>query len=457
MATGTIPSVTSVNVNKWLAGARFNPFHLRVFLLGLGIFTFDGYHLFIYGATIPLLMKAFHMGPAQTGAIAGYTFVGTALGSLLFGALADKIGRKQTIILCAAVFSVVSLLTGLANGPLAFGLCRFFLGLAVGGSMPNAIAIASEYSPSRNRTFMGGGITGGMMVGGIIAALCAMWLFAQFGWRSVYFVGAIPIILLPLYAKFLPESPEHLMKRNRLEEMRAFMCKARPADALPVNVTLEVTKGSGKVPLAAVFQDGRAFSSVMLWIMFFMNMIVIYGFSVWLPKLMMNAGYSLGSGLFLLLTLQVVSLFGVGLFAMIADRIGAKPALVIAFLLAFVCITLVPYTHNFALLALLVGMSGFGFNGGQGITNGYVGSFYPPAIRSTGVGLAFAIGRLGAIVGPVLMGVLLSLHFTYQTNMLMLGAPGIVAAICILLVRDKYNFGRQQQDAQRREAAAQHA
>jgi MFS family permease len=98
-------------------------------------------------------------------------------------------------------------------------------------------------------------------------------------------------------------------------------------------------------------------------------------------------------------------------------------------------------------------MSGFGFSGGQGVANGYLGSYYPPAIRSTGVGLTFGMGRIGSIAGPVAMGILLSLHFTYQTNMLLLAAPGIGAAICILLVRDKYNYGRQQQDAQRQEAA----
>ncbi|MGA3128517.1 MAG: MFS transporter [Candidatus Korobacteraceae bacterium] len=451
--TGTLSSASSINVNKWLAAASFNRFHLGVFLLGLGIFTIDGYDLVIYGAAVPLLMKAFRMGPAQAGAIAGYALIGAALGAPVFGALADKIGRKKTILLCTALFSICMGLTGFSSGPLTFGILRFFMGLGIGGTMPNMIAIVSEYAPSRNRTFMGGGITGGMQVGGIAAALFALWLFPHFGWRSVFFVGAFPLVLIPIYAKLLPESPDHLLNGNRLEKLRIFMRKARPADSFSDKVALEVTKGSGKAPIAAIFQDGRAFSSVMLWIMFILNMFVIYGFTVWLPKLMMNAGYSLGSGLFFLFTLQFVSLIGVGVFGIFADRIGNKLALVIAFLLAFACIALVPYTHNFVLLSFLVGMSGFGFSGGQGVANGYLGSYYPPAIRSTGVGLTFGMGRIGSIAGPVVMGILLSLHFSYQTNMLLLAAPGIGAAICILLVRDKYNYGRQQQDAQRHEAA----
>lgn len=442
MATST--GVALINVNKWLDGAKFNSFHLRVFLLGKGIFTCDGYDLVVYGATVPLLMRAFKMGPAQAGAIAGYALTGALVGALVLGSLADKIGRKKTIILCASLFSICMGLTGFTHSLLWFGILRFLMGIGIGGSMPNVVALSSEYSPGRNRSMMGGTVTGGMQIGGIAAALIAMWLFPLFGWRSVFFVGAIPLVFMPLYAKLLPESPVHLFKRGRLAELRSFLQRVRPKEPLVEGTQFEINKGTGKAPMAAVFQEGRAFSTVVIWIMFFMNMYVIFGFTVWLPKLMMNNGYSLGSGLFFLLTLQVVSYIGVWIFGTIADRFGGRPTLVVAFLLAFACIALVPYTRNFALLSLLVGLSGFGFSGGQGVMNGYVGSYYAPTIRSTGVGMAFGVGRLGAILGPALTGILMSLQLSFHANMMILALPGIIAAICILLVNDKYNFARQQ-------------
>jgi AAHS family benzoate transporter-like MFS transporter len=445
-ASGTAQPTSAVNVNKWLDGARFNRFHSRVFFMGMGIFTCDGYDLVIYGAAVPLLMKAFRMGPAQAGAIASWALIGAMIGAPLFGSIADTIGRKKIIIFCTSLFSVAMGLTGFTNGPFWFAVLRFLVGLGFGGTTVNVIAVASEYSPGRNRTVMGGVISGGMQVGGIAAALIAMWLFPLFGWRSVFFVGVIPLLAMPLYGKFFPESPLQLVKSNRLEQLREYLRKARPDEPLSDQASFEVNKLSGKAPVAAVFQAGRAFSTVVLWIMFFMNLYIIFGFTVWLPKLMMNAGFSLMSSLFFLLVLQFVSLVGVVIFGMIADKIGGRPALVVAYVLAFICIYLIGSTHNFALLTLLVGLSGFGFNGAQAVANGYLGSYYPPAMRSTGVGLSFGFGRLGAILGPTLTGVLISLHVSFQANLVALGAPGLIAAICILLIRDKHNFARQQRE-----------
>ena len=348
-------------------------------------------------------------------------------------------------------------ITGFTNSPNTFGICRFIMGLGVGGTFPNTIALASEYSPARNRTLMGGGIAGGMLVGGIAAALFAMWLFPHHGWRSVFFVGAIPLILMPVYGKLLPESPDHLLKRGRLEELRALLRKARPTDSLPKDAALEVTKGSGKVPLAAVFQGGRAFSSVVIWIMFFMNMFVIFGFTVWLPKLMMNAGYSLGSGLFFLLTLQVVSLVGGQVFPMVADRIGARPALVIAFLLAFTCI--VPGAVH-AQLCLALGPSWHVWIRLQRRARGSERLRWKllsagDAFHGNWIDLCcWPFGRhCGARVDghSVVAASQLSDQHAHPGGARYwsrnLHTPG----------RDKYNFGRQQQESRQREAAVRHA
>jgi AAHS family benzoate transporter-like MFS transporter len=443
----------SINSNQWIAESAFSSFHLLVFVLGFAVFIFDGYDLIVYSAAVPLLMKEFRIGPAYIGAIASYVLIGAAVGALAFGALADKIGRKTTVILCTCLFSVCMGLTAITHGPLSFAILRFLTGLGIGGTMPNVIAIAAEYAPARSRTFMAGMVTAGYPVGGMAAALLSKWLFPTLGWRGVFGAGIVPLLLIFFYVKYLPESPVHLVKRNRLESLRGILRRVRPSQPLAADAELQVdTTAAGKAPIKAIFQNGRAYSTIVLWVMFFMHWYLTYGFIVWMPKLMMTAGFSLGSGLFFLLTQQTLALVGNFVLCYLGDRLGPKPVMVGAFLVCFVSIGLVPYTHSFALLTFLIGLSGFGYSGAQGVENSYVGNYYPPSMRSTGVGMVFAVGRTGAIFGPMLAGLMMSFHFSYNNTLLVIALPGVIAAVCVLLVPNKHDFALQQQ--QQRAAAA---
>ena len=321
-----LPTKATIAVNKWLEASKFNKFHFVVFLLCLVLMTMDGYDLFVYGAAIPLLMKAFGMTPAQAGAIGSAASIGTLVGALVFGPLADKVGRKTTIIACIVLCCASMGMSGLTHGAAGFGFWRFMFGVGNGGMVPNIMALASEYVPGRNRAMMVAGISSGVQVGGMFGALMGMWAFPHYGWRAVFLLAALPIVLIPVYSKFLPESTTHLAKRNRLDQLRRFMNKARPNEKFADDAVLEVDAGSEKVPLKAVFEEHRAFSTVVFWIVYGVNLYVIYGFTIWLPKLMMNHGFSLTSGLTFMLMLSISSIVGSFIAGRIADRIGARRA-----------------------------------------------------------------------------------------------------------------------------------
>ena len=262
---------TVLNVNKWLDESKFSSFHAYLFLLSVCIITFDGYDLVIYGAAVPVLLKEFGINPTQAGVIGSYALIGAAVGALIFGSLADKIGRKVAVIICVAVFSLATGLTGTTDGPGTFGLCRFCAGLGIGGVMPNIVALASEYAPLRNRALMIAAIFSGMQVGGIAAAGFSIWLFPLFGWRSVFYLGALPLLLLPVYVKMLPESPTRLIAEGRVAELKAILRRARPAEPFPDDVTFDIDKGSGRAPIIDLFREHRGFSTILFWIMFFMK------------------------------------------------------------------------------------------------------------------------------------------------------------------------------------------
>jgi AAHS family benzoate transporter-like MFS transporter len=438
-----LTSIPAINVSKWFEGSKFNAFHLLLFFLGVGVFTFDGYDLFVYGAAVPLLLKSFHISLAQAGAIASYAPIGAAVGALIFGSLADKIGRKTTILICAAIFCAGMGLSGIASGPNSFGFFRFITGFGVGGTMPNMVALCTEYAPARARSTMVALMLSGIQVGGILASVLGMTLFPHFGWRSVFLAGFVPIIALPLYMKLLPESPVHLVKRNRLEQLRNFVRKARPSESVPDGAVLQVNQGSGKAPIATIFQEGRAFSTVVFWCVYFLNLYTIFGFTIWLPKLIINQGFSLVSGLTGLLILSIASIIGSYVAGFIADRIGSRPTLCLFYFISFASIVLTGYMTQFVYLMLLVSLAGAGFNGAQNIMNAYIGSYYPPSMRSTAMGFAYGLGRLGAIFGPAIVGLLMTLHFSYRGTLVTIGLPGLIAAVGVLAIREKYNFARQ--------------
>jgi len=432
--------MAAIDVNKLIDESNFNRFHWLLLIMGFAMTTFDGYDLVLYGAAAPLLMQEWSLDPARTGIIGSYALFGAAVGALILGLLADKVGRKTVIIICVALFSASTGLAGSAASATQFALCRFTAGLGIGGFMPNIAALMTEYAPARNRALVVAATSAGMQVGGIAAAGMSMWLFPHYGWRSVFWVGAIPVVTIPALIKYMPESPLFYLARGKRGQLEQVLKKIRPGVAIEHAERLEIDRRTGRSPVAALFREHRAFSTVLIWIVYVMSMYMIFGLGIWLPKLMMDAGFPLGSSLWFLLTLNLGALIGGNISGMVADRIGAKRTLMALFLLAFLSISLLSLRTNIYVLTLLVALAGTGFFGGINLANAYVSLFYPPAMRSTAMGFALGIGRLGAISGPAVAGILVSLKFSLFVNFLSLAIPGLIACAAIMLFQDKYSY-----------------
>lgn len=432
--------MTKVNVNRVLGETKFNPFHWLLFVCCLLVITIDGYDLVVYGASVPLLLKYWHIGPAYAGLIGTYALLGTVLGALIFGRLADKLGRKKVIITCAVVFSAAMGIAGLSPTPAFFGLFRFIAGLGIGGCMPNIVALATEWSPAKNRVIVVTAIYTGMQFGGIVAAAIGIWLLPVYGWRSVYLLGAVFLLFIPVLVKCIPEAPALLVSKGRSQELAQWIGKATAGAALPPDAEFEVEKAKTKSPIAAVFQEHRALSSVMFWVIYFSILYMVYGLGIWLPKLMMNAGYPLGSSLQFLLTFNLGSIIGNIITAAIADRIGARLMTIILCPLGFLAVVLMSVRADTAVLLLLVALAGTFTMGALNIVQSYVSLYYPPSVRSTGLGMTIGVGRCGAMVGPIIGGILLQMHASLFQCFLGFAIPGLISFVAIIVVRDQYSY-----------------
>ncbi|MCQ9422926.1 aromatic acid/H+ symport family MFS transporter [Pseudomonas sp. LJDD11] len=422
------------NVTALLDGARFNAFHARVLLWCALIIIFDGYDLVIYGVVLPSLMAEWGLSALQAGALGSCALVGMMIGALFFGSISDRIGRRKTIAFCVTLFSGVTALNGLASSPEMFGLCRFIAGLGIGGVMPNVVALMNEYSPQRSRSTLVAVMFSGYSLGGMLSAGLGIVLIPQWGWQSVFYVAAIPLLLLPLLIRQLPESMDYLLRSGQTARAQRILAQAAPGYRPAADEQLQQGGAArASVSIAELFREGRTLSTLMLWLAFFCCLLMVYALSSWLPKLMNSAGYGLDSSLSFLLVLNAGAIIGAIGGGWLGDRVGLGKVLFGFFICGALALSLLAFKAPLAVLYLLVAMAGACTIGTQILANACAVQYYPAQVRSTGLGWAMGIGRTGAIIGPLLGGALHASGLPLQASFLAFALPGLVGALAVLV------------------------
>lgn len=433
-----------VNINDIIDKARFTAFHWKVLIWCLIIIIFDGYDLVIYGVALPLLMQQWSLTAVQAGLLASAALFGMMFGAMIFGTLSDKLGRKKTILICVTLFSGFTFLGAFASNPIEFAILRFIAGLGIGGVMPNVVALMTEYAPKKIRSTLVALMFSGYAIGGMSSALLGAWLVKDMGWQIMFLIAGIPLLLLPLIWKFLPESLAFLVKSNHHDQAKMIVTKIAPKTELTNNTQLILNESTTtEAPVRALFQQGRTFSTFMFWIAFFMCLLMVYALGSWLPKLMLQAGYSLGASMLFLFALNIGGMVGAIGGGALADKFHLKPVITSMFVIGAAALILLGFNSPQFILYSLIAIAGAATIGSQILLYTFVAQFYPTALRSTGMGWASGIGRIGAIIGPVLTGALLTFELPHQMNFLAIAIPGIIAALAIFMVNLKVSVAAQ--------------
>lgn len=421
-------------IDTTIDNAKFNRFHLRVLLLCTLIIIFDGYDLVIYGVVLPSLMEQWQLSPIEAGALGSYALFGMMIGAILFGQLADKIGRRHSIAICIALFSGMTFLNGFATNATEFGICRFLAGLGIGGVMPNVVALMNEVSPKKFKGTLVAIMFSGYSIGGIGSGYLGMHIIPQYGWQPLFFIAALPLLLLPVVYLLLPESVAFLVQKGKKDMAIKVLSKLIPTtkiEDVKQLVTNAITSNSShKAPsgnVGELFKPSHVTATILLWTAFFCCLLMVYALTSWLPKLMNNAGFSLGSSLKFLIILNVGAIIGAIAGGWFGDRYNLPKVLVIFFLASAVSITALGYDIPTSMRYLSVAVAGAATIGSQILLYALSAQYYPTNIRSTGLGWCSGIGRNGAIVGPLLGGVILSASLGLQANFIIFAIPGLIS------------------------------
>jgi AAHS family 4-hydroxybenzoate transporter-like MFS transporter len=425
-------SATPVDVAEFIDQQPVGGFQIGLLLTCAAVLFLDGFDTQAIGYVAPALAKEWGLTKAALGPVFSAGLFGLMIGALLFGPLADRIGRKKIIIFSTLAFGLGTLATAFVQDVGALLAIRFLTGLGLGGAMPNAVAMTSEFSPYRRRATMVMIMFCGFSVGAALGGLLAAALIPHFGWRSVFAVGGLaPLLLVPLLALRLPESVRFLALTGRAPERVAeLLARINPKAAFaPGKLFVVHEPHLAGLPVLHLFRDGRTLATLLLWVVFFMSLLDLYFLSNWLPTVLNDLGASVSTSAVIGSMLQVGGVVGTFALGSVIDRFSFR-ALALVYLMAVFAVGAIGQLgHSVVFVTMAIFAAGFCIVGGQIAANALAATFYPTSMRATGVGWALGIGRVGSIVGPLVGGALLTMK--WSTGSVFMAAA--TAALCAAL------------------------
>jgi MFS transporter, AAHS family, 4-hydroxybenzoate transporter len=429
-------SPAAVDIADLINTQPLSSFQKAIMVLIGGVVVMDGFDVQAIGFVAPALTQDWNIDPAALGPIFGAGLFGMLLGSMLLSMLADRLGRRPVLVGSTAFFSLCMLGTAAAESVQQLMFLRLLTGLGLGGVMANAVALASEYSPQRQRAsllmWISCGFTGGAIAGGLISTVLIPWG----GWRSVFVVGGLlPLAIAAVMYWRLPESLLFLSLQPGAHDRLAQLLR-RVAPGLDQGRDLRL-RGPEQVEargsLARLFRDGRALMTLLLWLVSFTNLLNLFFLANWLPLLSTRMGFSASTAVLMGTTLQLGGLIGAVFMGPLIDRLGYYRVLVPAFLIAGLAVAAIGEPGMpLPLLYLVIFAAGICIVGAQPALNALASTLYPTEIRATGVGWSLGVGRVGAIVGPVVAAQLVALNWSSQALFLAASVPA--ACSCVVVV-----------------------
>ena len=434
-----------VDVNDILDQQRFGAPALVFLVIATSAMIADGFDISAMGYIAPELIRHWHVAPAALVPVLTAGIFGLLLGAPLLGWVGDRFGRKKAMVATLALVGVFSVLSAAATNLAEFAVLRFATGIGLGGLIPNVIALAAEVAPKRMRgvfiVIVNFGVPAGFALPGWVAAL----LVPTHGWQSIFLVGGVLPLLVGLSALlFMPESVRYLIQRGDREDevRRRLVAMVGPGGRLPAtkfaaSAPQPVLRRSGSP--SVLFTDGLAFVTPVLWLVLAANQFTNFFVLGWLPTLLQASGASTASAG---INASMFSLGGiVGGFAIMStiDRFGAIP-LVVLFLLGAPTVAAIGFAHvPPAYIGIVIAGAGFCVTGNNFGLGAVLGLTYPTPLRAKGVGWAQAAGRIGALAGQTVGGMLLARHLSLHDVFLApacalivgAGASGLLVRLCL--------------------------
>lgn len=429
----------AINISEIIDQRPLSRFQARTMLLCGIVLILDGFATQSIGFLAPSMADSLQVSVHTFGPVFAAALVGLMVSSMAAGPIADRVGRKVPIIVATLTFGAFSIACATSIDVRQLIVFRFLSGLGFGAAIPNAVALTAEYAPKKLQQTVITALFASMPLGTLLGGLVSSVMLPRWGWRSVFYIGGIlPLVLGLVLMKALPESLRFLAAKGRApRSLRSIVAQIAPDlkqhdFAFP---SVQRQQRQAGLPVTQLFSDGRVIGTILLWVPFFMNLLMLYFLVTWLPALLQQRHMTVLAGVLGISIFSLGGIVGSLLEGRAMSAWGAFGVLSVEFLLCLLLISSLAFVTTFALMMVVTFLSGCFIQGAQAGLNAAAATYYPTSMRSTGVGWALGVGRLGSIVGPLLGGVVLSQHWSLQRIFLAGAMPALLAALAIMAGR----------------------
>lgn len=421
-------------VSKFIDDSKLGRFHITLVALGVFLIAFTGYGATAYGSIITSITAEWNLDATVLGYMGSLSEFGSMFGAVILSLVSNRLGVKKVLIGSVLMFCLFTFGQSVVTTPVLFAIFRFLAGVGFGGVIPLVISLLSEYAPKTSKSKSVAIALCGNQIGSIIASLLAIVIIPRLGWRPVLWMAVIPVLFLVFIIKLVPESAQYLVKHKETEKLKKVLSRIDQDYATKIDIDqLDSMKTENdqlerKVSYLDLFNGRFLLVTLLACIIYIMGLLFINGVIVWLPGVMVQNGFSLGSSLAFSIFLNVGTIVGTVAWSAVADRKGFKVLLPAIYTIGSIVLMLMGVKTNIIILYLFIFLIGFFLFSAHSLVNAFVSQHYPEELRTSAVGLVNSVGRLGGIFGPTLGGLLLSANASISTWFITFGATGLIAA-----------------------------
>ncbi|MEI2264429.1 MFS transporter [Erwinia sp. CGal63] len=439
-------SSVATDVRALINEGSVTRYQQRIIALCFAVVAMDGMDIALMGFIAPALKVSWGVTTQQLGAIISAALIGLALGALFAGPLADRFGRRVIIISSVFFFGLWTLATAFSQNAEQMMLFRFLTGLGLGAAMPNVGTLVAEYSPERKRAFIITIVFCGFTFGAAGGGFAASWLIPNYGWHAVLVLGGLlPLLIVPLLLKWLPESLRFLLSRHApAERIRQIVEKMAPGQVGLGSQFAMSEKAQREGAVKLVLTRPYLTGSVLLWGSYFMGLFLVYLIGSWLPSLVKDMGMTVTQAALVTAMYQAGGTLGSLFAGWMMDRFNANLALAAIYFTGAIATVAIGYAPAHTLILSLVAFSsGFCLNGANTGMNALSASYYPTRARATGSSWMHGVGRMGAILSAFAGAQMLSMGWHITEVFSSLAIPAVLTSLMLLA---KYRFGYQRSE-----------